>query len=110
MKFKNAIAIRETSVNDNMFRSIGDFKQKETTDILEGLNYHFFTQLFSQGNNIDSILGRLTKEEAKLAAKNLKRYLKVAGTFTKSLQNYIDEKCFTESWLQAEELNQKINN
>jgi len=49
----------------------------------------------------------LTKEEAKLAAINLKRYLAVAGTFVKSLQNYITEQCFTESWLQAEELNKK---
>lgn len=49
----------------------------------------------------------LTKEEAKLAAINLKRYLKVAGPFVKQLQNYITEQCFAEAWLQAEELNQK---
>lgn len=45
----------------------------------------------------------LTKEEAKLAAVNLKRYLAVVGSFVKSLQNYITEQCFTESWLKAEE-------
>lgn len=49
----------------------------------------------------------LSKEEAKLAAINLKRYLAVAGTFVKSLQNYIDQQCFTEAWLKAEEQNQK---
>lgn len=49
----------------------------------------------------------LSIEEAKLAALNLKRYLNVAGTFVKSLQNYVIEKCFTEEWLSAEELNQK---
>jgi hypothetical protein len=48
----------------------------------------------------------LSIEEAKLAALNLKRYLAVTGSFVKSLQNYIVEKCFTEEWLSAEELNQ----
>jgi len=53
----------------------------------------------------------LSKEEAKLAALNLKRYLNLAGTFVKSLQNYIDERCFTEDWLRAQEkLNKKPNN
>ena len=46
---------------------------------------------------------QLDIEEAKLAAVNLKRYLAVAGEYVKSLQNYIDQKCFTESWLKAEE-------
>lgn len=42
-------------------------------------------------------------KEAKLAAVNLKRYLKVAGPYVKNLQNYITEECFSESWLKAEE-------
>ncbi len=46
---------------------------------------------------------KLDIEEAKLAAVNLKRYLTVAGDYTKSLQNYIDQKCFSEAWLKAEE-------
>ena len=45
----------------------------------------------------------LSREEAKLAAKNLKRYLTVSGEFVKSLQNYIEQACFSEEWLQAEE-------
>lgn len=45
----------------------------------------------------------LSKEDAKLAALNLKRYLTIAGPFVKTLQNYIQEGCFTESWLKAEE-------
>ena len=52
----------------------------------------------------------LSKEEAKLAALNLKRYLNLAGTFVKSLSNYITEKCFTEEWLSAQEkLSKKTN-
>ena len=46
---------------------------------------------------------QLDIEEAKLAAINLKRYLTVAGQYTKSLQNYIEQKCFEEKWLKAEE-------
>ncbi len=46
---------------------------------------------------------QLSKEDAKLAASNLKRYLKVAGTFVKNLQNYITEECWSEAWLTAEE-------
>ena len=56
---------------------------------------------------------KLDMEQCKLSALNLKRYLKVAGTYVKSLQNYIDHECYTEEWLQAEEtkFNKKdINN
>ena len=99
-KFRNAIALREISVDDGVFRSIGDFTQKETTDILEGLNYHFFTELFSQGNNIDSILGRLTKVEAnKLlndlwnnATEKVKKDLKIVSSIAVTrLEAYKDD-------------------
>ncbi len=46
---------------------------------------------------------QLDINQAKLAATNLKRYLKVAGQYVKSLQNYIDQECYTEAWLKAEE-------
>lgn len=49
----------------------------------------------------------LDTEQAKLALVNLKRYLKVAGTYTKNLQNYITEECYTEAWLQLEETKSK---
>ena len=45
--------------------------------------------------------------QAKLAAVNLKRYLKVAGTYIKNLQNYITEECYTEAWLKPEETKSK---
>lgn len=52
----------------------------------------------------------LTPEECKESLLNCKRYLKLAGTYVKSLQNYIEEKCFTEDWLCAQEkLNKKPN-
>jgi hypothetical protein len=46
---------------------------------------------------------KLDMDQAKLAAKNLKRYLKVAGEYVKNLQNYIEQECYTEEWLKAEE-------
>ena len=50
---------------------------------------------------------KLDINQSKLAATNLKRYLKVAGQYVKSLQNYITEECYTEAWLSAEETNTK---
>ena len=47
----------------------------------------------------------LDMDQCKLAAKNLKRYLKLAGEYVKSLQNYIEQECYTEEWLKAEEKN-----
>jgi len=47
-------------------------------------------------------------DQAKLSAVNLKRYLTVAGTYVKNLQNYITEECWSEEWLKAEET-KKVN-
>jgi len=46
---------------------------------------------------------KLDIQQAKLAGKNLKRYLNVAGKFVKNLQNYIEEECYTEEWLKLQE-------
>jgi len=46
---------------------------------------------------------QLDIDQAKLAAINLKRYLKVAGEYVKNLQNYITEECWSEEWLKLEE-------
>lgn len=48
---------------------------------------------------------KLSKEDAKLSAINLKRYLATVNEtkFTKSLQNYIEHECYTEKYLAAEE-------
>ena len=45
----------------------------------------------------------LSVEECKLSLLNLDRYLEAAGGYNKSLSNYIDERCFTEEWLNAQE-------
>lgn len=48
---------------------------------------------------------QLDIEQGKLVLKNLNRYLNISNGFVKSLQNYIVEECYSEEWLQAEELN-----
>jgi hypothetical protein len=61
--FKNSRVISEKNVMSPVFR-VGNFTQKQSSEVLEGLKYHFFTNLFSKGNNIDSILGTLSKQES----------------------------------------------
>lgn len=46
---------------------------------------------------------QLDINQAKLAAVNLKRYLAVAGTYVKNLQNYITEECWSDEWISGEE-------
>tara|TARA_R110002167_G_scaffold365418_1_gene589965 strand:+ start:41 stop:805 length:765 start_codon:yes stop_codon:yes gene_type:complete len=52
---------------------------------------------------------KLDINQAKLAATNLKRYLKVAGQYVKNLQNYILEECWSDEWLKAEETKSQSN-
>ena len=46
---------------------------------------------------------KLDIDKAKLALVNLKRYLELSGGYVKSLQNYIEQECYTEDWLASEE-------
>jgi len=46
---------------------------------------------------------QLDIEQAKLALINLKRYLTISGAYVKTLQNYIQEECYSEAWLAGEE-------
>ena len=49
----------------------------------------------------------LDTDKCKLALINAPRYIKAAGDFVKSLQNYITEECFTEEWLDTTEQRNK---
>ena len=53
---------------------------------------------------------QLDIDQAKLAARNLNRYLKIAGQYVKSLQNYIEQECYSEAWLSAEEKTKQKQN
>jgi len=69
--FKNARFIKDSRLTGPAYKAVADLTQKDTSDILEGLNYYFFTELFKQGNNIDSILGKLDKKESNALLNNL---------------------------------------
>ena len=64
-KFANIKKIRE---NDRFkaptYRAVTGLTQKETSEILEGVNYYFFTDLLSKGSNINAILYNLDKKES----------------------------------------------
>jgi hypothetical protein len=62
--FRNARFIKDRLASGIAYKAVADLTQKDTADLLEGLNYYFFTELFKQGNNIDSILGSLDKKQS----------------------------------------------
>tara|TARA_R110002167_G_scaffold365651_1_gene590921 strand:+ start:132 stop:860 length:729 start_codon:yes stop_codon:yes gene_type:complete len=85
-------------------------KLVDTTDDIKGKIFFKIVDLYPKnriGNRQHGLkkFKKLDINQAKLAATNLKRYLKVAGQYVKSLQNYILEECYTEAWLSAEETN-----
>lgn len=99
----------EVSQKDDKHKELNKTKNKET-NIDDAYGKIFFRIVDAYpanriGNRQHGLkkFKNLTMDEAKLAATNLKRYLAVAGEFVKSLQNYIDQKCFAEDWLKAEE-------
>lgn len=53
---------------------------------------------------------KLSDAEMKMAITNIERYLTLANGFVKTLGNYIEEKCFTDEWLnEQEKVNKKKN-
>jgi len=87
----------------------------DTTDDIKGKIFFKIVDMYPK-NRIGNRQHGLKKfktldiEQAKLAAINLKRYLTVAGTYVKNLQNYITEECWSEDWLKAEETKQVNKN
>ena len=63
-EFKNLTPIRELNKVAPAYKAVGKLSQQETSGIIEGLSYYFFKGLFSKGNNINSIIGNLSKEES----------------------------------------------
>jgi len=60
--YKNAKPIRDVTKLAPQFKTVTGLSQQETLDALEGLNFNFFTDLFKEGNNIDSIIRGLDKD------------------------------------------------
>jgi cell fate (sporulation/competence/biofilm development) regulator YmcA (YheA/YmcA/DUF963 family) len=48
------------------------------------------------------LLKSLTKEQIELVLKNKQRYLDSSNGMVKNLRKYIEEECYTEEWLQAQ--------
>ena len=48
-------------------------------------------------------LKALSDEDLKLTIKNLNRYLTIANGYVKNIRNYLEQECWTEAWLSAEE-------
>jgi len=83
-------------------------KQKTKSDEVLGKIFFKIVEVYPKnriGNRQHGLkkFQKLDIKQAKLAGKNLKRYLDVAGKFVKNLQNYIEEECYTEEWLKLQE-------
>jgi hypothetical protein len=98
----NTTRINTTRINTNKVSdvsSVDDIKTKIFNKIVE---------LYPKNRigNKKEVLNKFKKldiKEAKLAATNLKRYLKCAGQYIKSLKKYIAEECYSEEWLEPAE-------
>ena len=62
--FANRTPIRELSSIEPSFRAVELLSQPETTNILEGIRYYFFTSIYSRGSNIASLFNSLSLEES----------------------------------------------
>jgi hypothetical protein len=95
-QFRNLTPIRELNKLAPAYKAVGNLTQIETSEILDALNYHFFGALYSQGNNINSILGSLSKEESNKLLNDLfeKSYTAVKNSqqlsFYPSIQAQLD--------------------
>lgn len=87
--YRNAKPIREQSYYDApVYRAaIADTTVEETSEILDGLNYYFFTELLTKGSNINSILSNLDRKDSnallkdnlEIAFNNIERDLSMAS-------------------------------
>lgn len=111
----------EVSVKDDKrsIRGTTNTKNKETKNIntkldvpsdddIKGKIFFKIVELYPKnriGNRQHGLkkFKELDIDQAKLAAVNLKRYLVVAGTYVKNLQNYITEECWSNEWILSEE-------
>jgi hypothetical protein len=79
--FANAKPIRERNYSESEFKAVPGFTQQETSDLVEGLTYYFFTKIYEKGSNIDSLLGDMSKDESSALFNELynEAYNKVRG-------------------------------
>lgn len=85
-RYRNIEPIRELSSLAPEYRKVGTLSRMDTQQVLDGLNYFFFRNLYASGNNINSILGGLTKKESNkllnnVYAKSYKETVDTVGRF-----------------------------
>lgn len=61
-----ALPIQEQGIVGGEESRVPGLSQKETSDIIEGLSYYFFVELFKKGKNIDTLLNSLSTKESNL--------------------------------------------
>lgn len=69
--FADVKSIRENDLAEIEYRAVPGLTQKQTSELMEGLMYHFFLELYKQGANIDTLLNSMTKEESNLMLRSL---------------------------------------
>jgi hypothetical protein len=111
----------EVSHKDDKHQELNNTKNKDTNidvpsdDDIKGKIFFKIVEFYPKnrvGNRQHGLkkFKQLDIDQAKLAARNLNRYLKIAGQYVKSLQNYIDQECYSEAWLTAEEKTKQKQN
>ena len=105
----------EVSQKDDKHQELNNSKNKDTN--IDGASDNKWDILYDKvivgypKNRLQSktpvikLLKTLSKEEISLIIRNKDRYLKASNGYTKNLRKYIEEECWTEEWLKAEETN-----
>ena len=95
-----------TSINNTSINIIDDVHKKMFFKLVE---MYPNNRIGNRQHGLKKWL-QLSEEDMKLALLNLKEYLNMVGPYSKSLQNYIIERCFTKEWLAAEKKTKQNKN
>jgi len=95
-----------TSINNTSINIIDDVHKKMFFKLVE---MYPNNRIGNRQHGLKKWL-QLSEEDMKLALLNLKEYLNMVGPYSKSLQNYITERCFSKEWLAAEKKTKQNKN
>lgn len=85
-KFRNKEnTIKERNVTSPVFSAAKNLTQKETANVIEGINYYFFSDIFTKGASISSILEGMSNKESNQFLNDAFQY-----GFDRMLQNLED--------------------
>jgi len=95
-----------TSINNTSINIIDDVHKKMFFKLVE---MYPNNRIGNRQHGLKKWL-QLSEEDMKLALLNLKEYLNMVGPYSKSLQNYITERCFSKEWLAAKKKTKQNKN